>query len=236
MRVRLALLISSLILCAPPTARDVSAATVASTWRELPADSTDSTDGWHDFEFGPTFSVPIPAEGASKDELGMNVGLSGTLRHDSHFGVGLDVAYHYWPVSGEFKKEFNQLLYEQTLSALQLGGTTWRLNVIQLTGHAKAAATIGRLVHASLQAGAGVYLVDPNTTGYSGDAGFFSIEAGPLKRSTELGFYLETGVDFRCGPHMSLGLVGTYHHVSSNYTFGSDLGIFSVGAHALFGR
>ena len=232
MKVRLVLLTLSLLLAACPSARESGAATVTS-WTPT---SPDTTDRWHGFELGPTFSVPIPVDDASREELGMNAELSISLHNDSPLAVGVDVAYHYWPVSSEFKEGFNQYLREQTLNILELGGTTWRLNALQFTIHMKVAAPTAWQFRPWLQFGAGAYYIDPNVSGYSGDAGFFTVEAGPLKSESKIGFYLSTGVDLLCGPHTRLGLVGSYHHVSCNDTYGSDLGILSIGAQALFGR
>jgi len=40
------------------------------------------------------------------------------------FGAGVDVAYHYWPTSSDFRSKFNSLLRNETFHLIELGGTT----------------------------------------------------------------------------------------------------------------
>ncbi len=233
MRARIAALTLSLCLGDLPSARECHATNVLTNPNKS---SPDTTNHWHGFELGPTFALPIPAASASRDESGMDAVVSFTAKRSHDMGVGLDVAYHYWPVSDEFKDKFNELLRQGTLNTLQLGGTGWRLNARQITAHVKLAAPRDRVLRAWLQAGAGLYQVDPNTTGYSGDAGFFTVRIGRLKRSTYPGYYFTAGVDVRNGPGTRLGFNASYHRVRCRNGYGSELGVFSVGGHALFGR
>ena len=233
MRIRWVLLALSLCLAGLPSGRVSAAASLVNNWKP---GAPDTTAIWHGFEIGPTFSMPIPAGSASPDELGMDVGLSFTTMGNPFLGIGVDVAYHYWPVSSEFKDSFNDILRPGTFNTLELGGTTWRPSALQLTGHLKLAAPPDRAWIPWLQAGAGLYHVDPNIAGYRGDAGFFTITIGPLNSTSHLGYYFSTGVDFPTWPRTRLGLVGSYHRVMCADRYGSDLGIFSVGGHLLFGR
>jgi hypothetical protein len=181
--------------------------------------------------------MPTPLVSASRDELGLDVGLSLTvLTTTSAISAGLDVAYHYWPVSAAFKETFNERLRDETLNTLELGGTTWRLTALQVTAHLKLSAPTNLVLSPWLQLGGGTYRIDPNTTGFSGDAGFFGVSAGPLRSVVHLGYYLETGVDCPSRLRTRFGLVGSYHHVICRDIYGSDLSVFSIGGHVLYGR
>jgi hypothetical protein len=186
------------------------------------------------FEIGPTFSLLLPVASAHRDEVGLAAGLSFTGESTSLVGVGADVAYHYWPVSAEFKQEFNELLRKQTLNTLELGGETWGLQVVQFGWHIRFAAPISG-PRPWLQVGGSVYLVDPNTSGYSGDAGFFTVTAPPLKRTKHFGGSVAVGADLVGGPRARVGLDATYHFVNCIEHYGENLHVFTVGGHALFG-
>lgn len=186
-------------------------------------------------EFGPTFSVVLPAADASRAEPGLSAGVTATWMASPHVGAGLDFAYRYWPASNDFKAQFNRQLRAQTLNTLELGGTTWRINAIQMTAHAKFVAPPFAGIKPWGRIGTGLYRMDPNTTGYSGDAGFFSITARPLETSIHPGVYAAAGFDLSSGSSVRLGLGVSYDRVWCKEMFGSDFGAFAIGGHVLFG-
>ena len=186
-------------------------------------------------EFGPTFSVVLPTADASRAELGLSAGVTATWMASPHVGAGLDVAYRYWPASDDFKARFNQQLRGQTFNTLELGGTTWRINAIQLTAHAKFVAPPIAGIKPWGRIGTGLYRMDPNTSGYSGDAGFFSITARPLETSLHPGVYAAAGFDLSSGSSVRFLLGVSYDQVWCKEKFGSDFGAFAVGGHLLFG-
>lgn len=233
MRVRIAALTLSLCLGAWPSLRECQAANVLTNFDDSPQDTTQH---WHGFELGPTLSFPVAGESASRQESGLTAGLSFTGKPNRNLGIGLDVAYHYWPVSDEFKDTFNELFRQGTWNTLELGGTGWRLNARHIAAHVKLAALADRVLRPWLQAGVGLYQLDPNTTGYSGDAGFFSVSIGPLRRSSHPGYHVTAGADVRSGAGTRLGFNASYHRVRCRKAYGSELRVFSVGCHALFGR
>jgi hypothetical protein len=188
---------------------------------------------WYGFEIGPTFSLPLPAASANRDVIGLDAGLSCTVKSAPHLGLGADVAYHYWPASAKFKQTFNRFMYEQTFGTLELGEGVWGLQVIQVGGHIRVAAPEARGARPWVQVGISDYHIDPNTTGYSGDAGFFQITAPPLKRTRRLGLSVALGADVSVGRHARLGLDATYHVVSCHDLYGEDLQVFTLGTRLL---
>lgn len=202
---------------------------------ERPGGSRDPSDGQLGLEFGPTFSLPIAAASASRDQLGLDAGFHVTLTGRAGVGAGLDVAYHYWPVSGEFKESFNHLFRMQTFNTLELGGATWSLSALQYTAHWRFTTPEKWTPRGWIRVGGGFYDLDPHTTGYSGDAGFFTVRMGPLKTTHHFGWYCATGCDLPGGRWSRLGLDATYHRVGCRDAYGSDLQVFTVGAHALIG-
>ncbi len=192
--------------------------------------------GWYGFDIGPTFSLPLPAGSANRDEIGLDVGLSFTAKENPIVGVGADIAYHYWPVSAEFKQKFNELLRKELLNTLKLGGGTWGQQVVQFGMHIRVAAPAARGARAWLQVGVSSYRVDPNTSGYSGDAGFFTVTAPPLRGTLQFGYSVAGGADLFGGPRARMGLDATYHFVDCRDRYGENLQVLTLGAHALFGR
>jgi len=195
----------------------------------------ESSKAWYGFEIGPTFSLPLPAASASHDEIGIDFGLSCTLKLSPNAGIGADIAYHYWPVSAEFKQQFNGFLSEHTLNTLELGGGTWGPQVAQYGLHIRVAPVNARGVRPWLQLGASAYRVQPNISGYSGDAGFFTVTAPPPQTTQHFGYSLAVGTDLFGGPSARMGLDATYHFVNSSDRYGVNLRVFTLGAHVLFG-
>ena len=195
-----------------------------------------TSQGWYGFEISPTFSLPVPAGSANRDEIGLDAGLSFTAKTSPNLGIGGDAAYHYWPVSAEFKRRFNEVLGERTLNTLMLGGGTWGLRVVQLGVHFRIETSTTRSVRPWIQVGGGAYRVDPRTTGYSGEAGFFRVVAPPLKTTQHFGASVAVGTDLLGGPPARMGLHATYHFVNCKERIGGDLHVFTLGAQAHFGR
>lgn len=195
----------------------------------------DGSQGWQGFEIGPTFSLPLPAASANRDVIGLDAGLSCTGKTSPILGIGASIAYHYWPVSTGTKREFNEILRDETLHTLEMGEGTWGLQVVQVGGHVRVAAPTTRNMRPWVQVGLSVYRVDPNTSGYSGDAGFFTVVAQPLDRTHHRGYSVAVGADLFGGTPARMGLDATYHFVDCKDPYGESLQVFTLGAHALFG-
>jgi hypothetical protein len=211
----------------------------ASDWIQLAtADITgppDTSSVPHSLEFGAQFAIPLPAADIASTVIGLETGVSLTEMMGPRVGIGLDLAYHYWPASSEFKDKFNTLLRYETLNILELGGTTWHLSAFQVTGHFRFVAPVER-VRPWLKLGAGVYVVDPHITGYHGDAGFFFVDARPFPRKVLPGGCAGIGVDLVNTGRMRFGLDASYDRVWAKDVYGSDFDAFSVGGHLLFGK
>ena len=189
----------------------------------------------HWLELGAHFAVPLPAADMSSTELGLETGMSLTDMMSPGVGVGLELAYHYWPASSEFKDRFNRRLRDETWNILELGGTTWHLSAFSTTGHFKFVVPVDRLMP-WLKIGGGVYVVDPHVTGYHGDAGFFFVDAGPFPRKVVPGACGSIGVDLVNTGSMRFGLDASYEHLVTAHSYGSNFEALAVGGHLLFGH
>lgn len=196
----------------------------------------DAPRRWAGFEVGPTFSLPLPTASANREVIGLDAGLSFTAKPTPSSGIGANIAYHYWPVSSRVKQEFNELLRAETWNTLRLGGGAWGLQVAQFGLHARVAAPPTLAVRPWLQLGGSFYIVDPNTTGFSGNAGFFTVTASSLRRTQHQGGSVAIGADLFGGSFARMGLDATYHFVDCSRDYGEDLKILTLGAHASFGR
>lgn len=168
-------------------------------------------------------------------EPGADVGVSATLPTTSGMGIGVDVAYHYWPLSGAFKQRFNDRLHRTTLNTLELGAGTWGLQVVQYGGHIRVDESEFHGVRTWVTIGMHAFLVDPRITGYEGDAGFFQVWASPLPVTNNLGGSIMAGADLFGHRHARMGLHAAYYIVECSERYGSDLQVFTAGAHLLFG-
>jgi hypothetical protein len=227
---------AAVLLCAATTARPsepVEIVTAQITSPVVPAGDSTYRGG---LQLGATLGFPLPGGDISNAELGVNAGVVVNWMGTPDFAVGLDVAYHYWPASDEFKADFNKLLRNETLGIIELGGTGWNISALQATGHLKFLAPIHSRVRPWLQIGGGVYRVDPHTTGFEGDAGFFTVSIKPFKVTSKAGFCGAAGVEFKSGSSLHLGLEASFDHVLCKDEFGSDFVAWALGGHILFGR
>ena len=182
------------------------------------------------FEFGPTFSLPLPVASASRDVIGLDAGVRFTMSTSRFAGLGADLTYHYWPVSDEFKHDFSEFMRY----TLQLGSGTWGLQVLQYGVHLRLKAPTRSGIEPWFQVGLDVYHVNPNTTAYRGDAVFFTAAAQPLPSTVDPGYSVVLGADLLRERHARMGLDATYHHVWCRDEYVHDLQILTVGAHMPF--
>ena len=189
------------------------------------------------FELGPACSVPLPTQSASPDAVGLDAGMSFTLTIDRGPGIGVDVAYHHWPVSTAFKDAYNDFLMRETIFPIvKLGGSTWNVGALQYTVHLKFETPSRFAFRPWLQFGVGNYKVDPRIIGYNGNAGFFTIRMNAPEATSDVGYYLTTGLDLPGASYARMGLDASYHHVACAEHYGKDLAMISIGGHILFGR
>lgn len=191
---------------------------------------------WQGFELGPMLSLPLPIAGASREQGGLSAGLSFTVKTEQSGGFGADVAYHYWPVSPKMKQAFDSYLRAGSLNILRTGAGTWELDVIQYGFHVQHRLPGVLPTQPWLRVGVNVYRVDPNISGYSGDAGLFTVVAGPLRTTNHLGGSLGVGSTLLTRRSTRFGLDAQYHWLPLEGLYGDDLHVLSLGAHARFGK
>lgn len=193
-------------------------------------------DGYR-FVVSPAVSMPLAVGSANRDQIGLDLGLSVSGPDGgAHSTIGVDVAYHYWPVSAEFKRAFNDHLRSETLNTLMLGDGTWGLRVLQFGVHVRVASPAVSSAWPWLRIGVGVYRVDPYTEGYRGDAGFFTVNVPPLERTEHPGTSIAVGTDAIGGRRVRMGVDATYHFVSCSDTYAKNLHVFALGVHGSFGQ
>lgn len=211
---------------------EAEATNVLTDWDD---DPRKPTAGRRAFEIGATFSLPLPVAGASREVIGLNTGMSFTMKSGPSDGVGVGIAYHYLPISASMKRAFDTRLRESTWETLRTGDGTWGMEMVQYSFHVRAAGpgASGRWVW--LQAGASLYRIDPNISGYSGDAGFFSVVAPPLALTSHVGGSFAVGADLFGGRRARLGVDATFHWVACEGSYGENLQVILLGANARFG-
>lgn len=195
-------------------------------------------DGLHrrGFELGPTISLPLPIASASRERIGLSMGLALTVSDEPSGGFGAGVAYHHWPVSTGMKQAFEARLAEDTQNTLRLTPGTWELDVIRYGIHVQHLLPGTSPSRPWLRAGIHFYRLDPNIGGYTGDAGFFTVSAGPLRTTNHVGGSLAAGVNLCSAFGAAIGLEVDHHWVPLKGLYGDDLHVLSLGAHARFGK
>lgn len=172
-------------------------------------------------ELGVTLGFPIPTAEIGDHQLGIQGGLTASVYDTRNVGIGLDAAYHDWPVSPEFKAAF-----ERELWILEIGSPTWNISALQTGGHVKLLVPSRSAWRSWLQLGAALYRVDPR----------LELSGQKLDSKWEGGASATVGFDYEANPRMRLGLNAAYHHVWLKEYLGSDFDALEVGTHLLFGR
>lgn len=173
-------------------------------------------------EIGAQLAFPIAAGDVGDHERGIQAGFTGTWFDETRSGIGLDVAYHYWPVSAGFKAGFESQLY----GLLEIGDPNWNISALQTTAHIKAVAPFRGAARPWLQIGAGGYRVDP----------MLQLMGQRLDAKWEAGANVALGFDYDANPRLRLGLDVSYHSVWMKHDVGAYFNAFEMGMHLLFGR
>ena len=189
--------------------------------------------------FGAQLGFPIPGDDLGNDQLGVDAGLTFSHMKSPFIGIGVDVAYHYWPASASYKAAFDQFLRQTRYQVLD--GTSWAFDALQTTFHLRLAAPLMERHEAWMKIGGGVYRVDYNTQPPSWEGTSVRV-IGPMHDvETVFGASASVGFDVRSTPGIALGLDGTYHYLSEEVLFGGQstmpsFSTFTVGLHLVFGR
>lgn len=173
--------------------------------------------------FGPQFSIPLPTRDAGDSEPGGSFGVTATDMHRAHAGSGIDFVYHYWPVSPEYKADYDRFLSDRRGRVID--GSEWAISAFQLSGHVKLVAPLGARFTPWIKAGIGIYRVDSRLTGLSG-----------TRITLDPGLYGSVGFDFAPAAGTAIGLDATLHQVRTADFYGRDFAVLTAGMHVLFGR
>lgn len=177
------------------------------------------------FDVGPQLSLSRPT-GRAHDAMdpGINVGAMATLMQDSTAGVGVDVGYHHWPGSAGLDRYFDAALNGLGFMST---GSRFTFSAIEATAHVKVVPPLRGPVGPWIQVGAGVYVVN-RTLVLVGQSSHAITE--------EFGYKGGVGVDLRTSANAKLGLDASFHYLLSRADLGTNLTVFTIGTHVLFGR
>ena len=184
--------------------------------------------------FGPQLSFPVPAGDIGDAPLGIDAGVTLNNMKSSHGGVGVDLIFHYWPASPEYKAAFDRYLRDTRFQVID--DSIWAFSAIQFTAHVKLVAPMSDRRGAWVQIGAGVYRLNRNLADPNWDNSVVRL-LGPPPSNIALvpGWYTSVGFDFQTGSNTALGLEADYHRLTSEHTRIPGFSAFTVGTHILFG-
>lgn len=161
---------------------------------------------------GAELHLPVPARDIGDSQLGADAGLTLTAMTNRFVGVGVDVAYHYWPASSAYRDGFNR--YLRTTRMESLVGSDWALSALQTTAHLKFVVPVSNRCEPWVQVGAGFYRVNFNLDERRPPGTFGWVE-GVTNTTVDLGGYGGVGLDVRVSPRVTLGVGTKYHYVIS---------------------
>jgi hypothetical protein len=193
--------------------------------------------------FGPQLSFPVPARDIGDTALGIDAGVTFNVMTKSHVGFGVDLAYHYWPTSPEYKAAFDRYLRSTRFEVID--AATWAFSAFQATAHVKLVAPLRGRCSPWAQAGMGLYRLNRHLTEPNWDGVYARVlGTDPVNIEVAPGWYGSVGFDFRTCSNLVLGLDVNYHRVWSDDDSVMWLGkadipnfsAFTVGTHILFGR
>jgi hypothetical protein len=218
------------------TALALAFATLLCAAPAFAADSPDSRT-W----FGPQVGMPLVTARVGSGLTGMDTGFTIDHMENEYFGVGLDVAYHYWPADDSYRASFERYLrrtYYQKLAAPQ-----WAFTATQVTVHLKGVAPGFRGITPWGRVGAGLYVLSENVEepDYSGSNVLY-MGTPPDRNHEGYGGFVSVGFDFRRTRHTAWGVGGTYHYVGG-YLDGSlstkempDFSAVTLGLQVMYSR
>ena len=183
---------------------------------------------------GPQFAFPLVAHDVGSDHLGVDAGATLDAMPSSYFGVGADVAFHYWPASRAYKDAFDHYLRTTWYQALD--SPTWAFTALQVTPHVKLVAPFARGPRPWVRLGLGVYGVDRNLGDPNWDQSYRRlVEPRWTNYGAAFGWNAAVGFDVRVRPGSVIGLEVTYHHLAAERDKVPDFSALSLGTHVLFG-
>lgn len=167
-----------------------------------------------------SISMPLPSADIGDTELGIDVEIAGSKMQNRVFGIGLDLGYHYWPASADFKAGFDQQLRYTT--GLVITDETWAFKAFHWGGHVKLVAPVSGPVVPWARVGLALYRVDRN----------LNFEDNVTLQGGHLG---TAGIDFTPRNAMRVGIHASYYHVWSRTNLFADFTAYTAGVHLMFG-
>lgn len=148
---------------------------------------------------------------------GWNAGVTGTIMVNDRWGVGGDLGYHSWGGSDQLNS---------AMETLYGSGSEFKWSAIQATGHTMFRFPTTGNVKPYARVGAGLYDIKGKLSSPSGDVD---------NSKAKLGFNFGAGVQIPTGSNRMWGVTATYHVISAEKDFGSNVDAFSLGINMMWG-
>ena len=194
------------------------------------ASGAEARDGW----LGVQLAFPVPARDIGDTQLGIDVGVTFNQMQNPYVGFGLDVAYHYWPASPDYKAAFDRYLRNTRFEVID--ASTWAFSALQVTTHLRVWAPMLAPRGPWVQVGGGMYRVNRNLAGSNRDGVYAYVIGGPSNIQVVPGGYASVGYDFPVGSRWLVGFDANCHHVWSEHEGMRNFTAFTAGTHILFGK
>lgn len=148
---------------------------------------------------------------------GWNAGATGTVMLNDRWGIGGDLGYHSWGGS--------DALNAATATAFG-AGSEFKWSAIQATGHTMLRIPTAGMVKPYAQVGLGLYDIKGKVSSPSGDT---------ESSKSKVGFNFGGGIQIPTGSNRMWGVSATYHVISAEKDFGSNVNAFTLGVNMMWG-
>jgi hypothetical protein len=148
---------------------------------------------------------------------GWNAGVTGTHMLNEQWGLGADLGYHAWGGSDALNA---------SMETLYGSGSEFKWSAIQATGHAMFRIPTTGTVKPYARVGAGLYDIKGKLSSPTGDVD---------NSKSKLGFNFGAGIQIPNGSNRMWGIAATYHVISAENDFGSNVDAFSLGVNMMWG-
>ena len=187
------------------------------------------------------FGFPLAARDAGNSRLGVDAGASIETMPAAYYGFGLDLIYHYWPTSPDYRAAFDRYLSSTRFQVLD--SSDWAFGALQVTPHLRLLAPEYARIRPWIELGGGLYWVDRNISDPNWDGAVISVRGVDWHDTVMLpGWTSSAGFDVRIGARTALGTDATFHEVGRQNATGAwgdpvslrPFRVWTVGTHVIF--
>lgn len=175
---------------------------------------------------GARLGAPVPGDDVGDRPIGGNAGLTLETTDGRYVGVGMDIVFHSFPASSEYRAAVDRWL--RAWRYQQIDSPDWAFEAVQFTAFVKLRAPVLGRHGPWVKAGTGFYRVDENLADPSwvGSVARWAGRAEPLLVE---GWNAGGGLELRAGSNARLALGVQYHEIQRVYRGVPEFTVLTIG-------